>query len=246
MRVLLTDRFIARVKAEGQEDFFDEKVPGLALRVGKRRRTWCLFHDRRRLTLGAYPSMSLAAARAEAIATKGGGPSQVPTSSPTLATVYETFLAREGPGLRSVTKRRSVFERHILPTFGQRAIGEVRRSEITALLDHIEDHSGPVAAHTALAYLSRLFNWHAARTEDFVSPIVRGMSRTRGTSRERILTDAELRALWRATNNGEPFNRFVRLLLLTATRRNEAAFATGDEFNGSLWTIPPDRYKLSM
>jgi integrase len=275
MRVLLTDRFVARAPAtEGQVDYIDTKVPGLTLRVGKRQRTWCLLHAQRRQTLGQYPAMPLAAARATAIAIRAGEPIAPPSS---LAAVFEEYMRREGASLRTADERRAVFLRHILPTFGARPISEIKRSEITALLDRIEDRSGPRAATTVLAYLSKLFNWHAARDDEFRSPVVRGMTRSNGNERDRVLTDDEIRAIWSAgeavpplaagSNAGSiagsidapalgsiaptgsiasPFNRYVRFLLLTATRRNEAADATGAEIVDGVWTIPAARYKTGV
>ncbi len=72
--------------------------------------------------------------------------------------------------LRSIEERRKVFERLIYPKFGAREIGDIRRKEIVGLLDKIEDDNGPRMAHMVLAYLSKLFNWHAGRDDDFRSP----------------------------------------------------------------------------
>jgi integrase len=86
-------------------------------------------------------------------------------------------------------------------------------------------------------------NWHASRSDDFRSPIVKGMTRVKPKSRarERTLTDDELRAVWAAAQG--PFGFLVRFLLLTATRRGEAANASRSEFAGSDWIIPGKRYK---
>jgi integrase len=158
--------------------------------------------------------------------------------------VFEEYMHRDGAALRTADARRAVFDRHVLPTLGAKAIGEIKRSEIVALLDRIEDRAGPSAADTVLAYLSKLFNYHAARDDEFRSPIVRGMGRANGKARERTLTDLELRAIWRTADG--PFSRYIRFLLLTATRRNEAAHARWSEIDGSqgwVWTIPAARYK---
>ena len=77
MRVQLTDRFCQSAKSteEAQTDYFDATVTGLALRVTSRgTKAWTLLYGspRRRITLGRYPSLSLAAARAKAIETKEG------------------------------------------------------------------------------------------------------------------------------------------------------------------------------
>jgi integrase len=107
------------------------------------------------------------------------------------------------------------------------------------MLDRIEDESGPGAADTALAYTRRIFGWHEERHDDFRSPI--GKMKTRRTSsRERVLTDDEIRAVWGVQGF---WGDFSRLLLLTAARRTELAEMTRDEVSGALWTIPGSRVK---
>jgi integrase len=89
-------------------------------------------------------------------------------------------------------------------------------------------------------------NWHASRSDEFRSPIVRGMARTKPKerARERTLTDEELRAIWAAASEARgPFGHYVQFLLLTATRRNEAARVRRSEIAGTEWTIPGPRYK---
>jgi integrase len=103
-------------------------------------------------------------------------------------------------------------------------------------------------AHVTLAYLSKLFNWHAARNDDFRTPIVRGMGRVKPKDRERkrILTDDELRAVWRAAEASlEPFERMVRFILLTGARRTEAAAMAWIELNGE-WILPAVRNKAKV
>jgi len=55
-----------------------------------------------------------------------------------------------------------------------------------------------VMADRVLAYLRKPLNWHAARDDEFVVPIVRGMAQTqpREQARDRILTGDEIRAIW--------------------------------------------------
>ena len=77
-------------------------------------------------------------------------------------------------------------------------IDAIRRTDIVRLLDSIEDENGPVMADKTLAFLSKLFSWHASRSDEFRSPIVRGMARTKPKerTRERILSDEEMRSVW--------------------------------------------------
>jgi integrase len=67
------------------------------------------------------------------------------------------------------------------------------------------------------------------------------------SKRDRILTDSELQAIWKAAEATEgPFGRLVQFLLLTAARRDEAARMVRDEINGSDWTLPAARNKVKV
>src|SRR5262249_58736182 len=96
----------------------------------------------------------------------------------TLKHICELYLAREGDKLRNTRWRKGVLDRHVYPALGARPIAEIRRSEIVRLLDVIEEGSGPSMATQTLSLVRKIMNWHATRSDDFVSPIVRGMART--------------------------------------------------------------------
>jgi integrase len=163
----------------------------------------------------------------------------------TLRDICELYLAREGDKLRNVKWRKSILDRHVYPILGSRPITEIRRSEIVRLLDRIEEGSGPAMATQTLALVRKVMNWHATRTDEFVSPIVRGMARTNEQARDRILTDDEIRSVWAATDNGV-FSAYIRFLLLTAARRNEASEMTWAEIDGGDWTLPAARNKAKV
>jgi integrase len=247
----LNDKFCASAKATTQVDWFDELVPGLALRVSPTAKAWTLHYTkpdgrRARLTLGRYPALSLTSARTKAREVKEGlaeGNAPQRTTDGTLTAIVDEYFHREGAKLRSVKPRRSVFDRLILPALGDRPIADIRRSEIVRLLDGVTDNQGPQAATTALAFLSKVFNWHASRDDDFRSPIARGMFKGNAKARDRILTDDELRLVWKASGEAGVFGRYLQFLLLTAVRRNEAAHMTRAELDGEVWTIPAARMK---
>jgi integrase len=99
-------------------------------------------------------------------------------------------------------------------------------------------------AGTTLMALRRLFSWHAARDDDFRSPIVRGMRRTSNEARTRVLNDDELRRVWKAAEErADVFGYMVRVLLLTAARRNEVAEMKRAELDNGDWLIPAARAK---
>jgi integrase len=166
----------------------------------------------------------------------------------TLEAVADNYLRREGRGLRTVEWRRTVLQRLVYPSLGAMPIGDIRRSDVVRLLDTIEDENGPVMADRVLAVVRRVMSWHAARSDDFRSPIVRGMARTKPKerARERVLSDHELRAVCAAAEAGGRFGALVRFIVLTAARRAEAASMSWTELAGDDWILPPERNKTKV
>ena len=166
----------------------------------------------------------------------------------TLQAICEEYVKREGPRLRTVGQRHAVLRRLVYPTLGNRQIDSIRRSEINRLLDKIADENGPAQADRALAFLGRVFNWHASRSDEFRSPIVRGMARTkpRERARSRILTDDELPRVWQAAGDAGMFGALVKFLLLSAARRSEAAGLRWSEISADGWLLPAARNKTKV
>jgi integrase len=109
-------------------------------------------------------------------------------------------------------------------------------------------------AHSTLAVVRKVMRWYAVRDEDYVVPIVPGMARIKpdNRARSRVLTDEELRRVWRAAEErADPFAAMVRFMLLTAARRREAAGLTRDEIivhdeAGPCWLLPALRNKVKV
>jgi integrase len=164
----------------------------------------------------------------------------------TVAAVCAAYMKREAGRLRTADQRESILRRLIYPAIGERPIAEVKRSDIVALLDKVEDRNGARMADVCLAVLRKIMHWYAARSDDFVPPFVRGMGRQDVAKhrRARILDDDELRKLWAATADGAPFSALVRFLLLTSARRNEAAAMKYEEIDANgIWVLPASRSK---
>jgi integrase len=262
MRTKLTPAFVQKARAEDGRQctlFWDTDMPGFGLAVSASGRRSYVVQYRangrsRRMTIDGV--LGLAAARKRARALLGEvahdrDPLQerrnrVSLAEDTFKSIAESYFAREGRKLRSVANRERVLERLVYPRIGAQPISAIRRSDIARLLDRIQDENGPVQADRTLAYIGRIMNWHASRSDDFRSPIVRGMARTSG-ARARILTDDELRAIWKAAEaTPGPFGALVQFLLLTGARRAEAAEMTWSELSGADWTLPAARNKVKV
>jgi integrase len=167
----------------------------------------------------------------------------------TVQAICEDYFRREGSKLRSGRRRQHELEQKVYPVLGDRPITEIKRSDMVRLFDRIEETAGGPTADLVKAFLSRIFNWHAARSDDFRSPIVRGMARTkpRERARSRVLTDDELRAVWKtAAEQADPFAALIRFLLLTAARQGEAVAMPWREVDGTDWVLPPERNKVKV
>ena len=131
----------------------------------------------------------------------------------------------------------------MFPAIGDTAIENIRRSDIVAMLDKVEDEAGPAAAMTVLSHVRRILGWHESRTDDFRSPITKSMSREAGAARERTLNDDEIRKVW--LSEVPLWSPIARLLLLTACRRTELGEMRWDEVKDGVWTIPASRTKTN-
>jgi integrase len=212
----------------------------------------------RKLTLGTFPALSIAEARQNAAGAavkvqRGVDPIIEKKRSEARATntvnaMLDAFVADHVSGLRSGDQVVRGFDIYVRPRIGDKSIYDLQRSDITSMLDEIKEQNGPVMADRVLAYISKAFHWQQVRDEAFRTPIVRGMAKTKPAerSRKRVLADDEIRDLWTALEKFDGlacFPRYVKSLLLSMTRRNEAAEMHIDEIDGDLWTIPAARYK---
>jgi integrase len=261
MRTRLTPAFVAKATAMRDQDrtiYWDEALRNFGLVVtAKGARSFCVQYRAgkrsRRMIIPFVLGLEKARNQARALlgrAAMGQDPlaekrKQEQAAENTLRSITEEYFRREGKTQRSGKAKRATLERLILPKLGAHQIDDVKRNDVVRLLDKVEDENGPVMADRVFSILSRLFSWHASRSE-FRSPVVRGMRRSNPTerARTRVLTDDELRAVWNvAEQRGDVFSYLVRFLLLTAARRTEAANMSWGEIEGADWTVPASRYK---
>jgi integrase len=267
LKTTLTANFVKTATAEPGKDrsiYWDTTMPGFGLAVMQSGARSFVVQYRaagvsRRLTLP--DTLSLEDAKREARKRLGevaGGRDPLTeerakvaaakaAKANTLRIIAADYFKREGSKIRTMKERISTFERLVFPKLGDRPIDQIQRSDIVRVLDSIEDERGPVMADKTLAFLTRFFAWHSARTDSFRSPIVRGMARTKPheRARARILNDAEIVAVLRAAEaQPDAFSSLVRFLLLTAARRSEASNMTWGEIVNGAWTIPASRVKV--
>jgi integrase len=125
-------------------------------------------------------------------------------------------------------------------------VDSILRKDVAACVLAISRKNGQVAAARARSALSALFSWAMGQGLAENNPVVGTNKPAEPPERDRALSDPELLAVWKATEEETEFNRIVRLLIITGQRRSEVggiAFSEIGDFDRAIWTIPAERAK---
>ena len=128
------------------------------------------------------------------------------------------------------------------------ALGDIL-AELT--MPHRPGGPKPGVARKAYEAARRVTSWAVGRGKLEHDPFAKMAPPQKGAAKDRVLEDPELAILWRAWERvGYPFGPMQRLLLLTGTRRSEAAELTWSELDDpdapSVWVIPAERSKNGL
>ena len=158
----------------------------------------------------------------------------------TFGMAADDFITRcQRAGLRRWRERRRHFDVYTPRDWQERQVTSISRDDLKALLAKIERNHGPVMANRVIETIRTLLNWLIAEGRLDNNPAARLQSDRPERSRDRVLTDAELAAVWHATGPlGDPFGPFVRMVILTAQRRHEVAtMRTCDIDADGIWNL---------
>lgn len=259
MKRKLTTKFIEGQKPAKSKrlDFRDELMPGLVLRISTSgTKTFCL-HKRingkmRRLTIGRFGVVSLAEARErvrQVLYEIETGRFEDRTgveveTKPTLGDVIPNYIEKHAKVHNRDWKRKEALLAKFTTLHGKR-IDQIKRADVVKACDVIHK-SAPVSANRALAHLKHLMGWCVERGIIDANPIAGMKPLSKERSRERVLSDDELGALWAACDaEGYPFGDCMKLLMLSGQRRAEVAEMRWSELDLEyrLWTLPSQRAK---
>ena len=119
-----------------------------------------------------------------------------------------------------------------------RKIHSISRDEIADFLAEVAE-TAPIAANRLLAVLSAMMNWwQTQRGSNFTNPIIRGMAPAEERSRDRVLSDDELRVIWRIAGRDGTYGAIVQMLLLTGARKSEIAAMHHSMIKDGVWELP--------
>ncbi len=266
----LTQRRIETLECPaGKKDIlvFDDEQTGLGVRVtaGGGKSFLAQYRhegEKRRVPLGSCSAISLASARDAVRAmlgdvAKGRDPARERKEAAreakrkaahealTLAALLEQWEAlrladkRERYAAEAVRAVRVAFDKRLpLPA------ADLDRAAVVRVLDALAKDGKTAMASRTAAYGRACYQWAIKRGSLETNPFA-NLPLTPVAKRERVLTDAELAAVWKATDGPGPFNAIVRVLMLTGQRREEVTAMAWEEIAGdlSIWTVPASRAK---
>ena len=255
----------------GQVEYYDTALPAFGLRISYfGSRAWFVMGrvdgKLTRFTLGRYPDLSLADARAAARVTlqharAGRDPRLIQAEErrqrererrATFEATTTLFLKRYvAPRLRPNTAReyRRVLQGNDTKEWRDRPMVSFSRDDVAGLVSRIEDRGSPAAADRALAYLSKYFSWCEEEGILEANPAVRVRSSSPIRSRDRVLSIAELQCICDALRVFPGvFGPLFKILMLTGQRRGEVAGMTWEELknlegDNPIWELAGQRTK---
>jgi integrase len=199
----------------------------------------------RKHTIGSYPVFDLKAARDSAskvlrAVSEGRDPEQRRSGS--IEDAVSQFLERHCKDYRprSLKETERLLRLYVLKAWHGRTIDAITRADVRAMLAGIKD--APVTANRVHSITRKLFNWAVENDIIVSSPVAGVRPPSQETSRDRVLSDAELREIWRAAPEG-PFGAIIKLAILTGQRRSEVSGMEWSEIAGDTWTLPKERTK---
>lgn len=247
----------------GSIDYFDDATPGLSLRVTANDvRTWTVFYRdknarQKRLTLGRYPAVALVDARelaraAQLTVAKGGDPVTDKRAARDVLTFGELAHAyiedHAKPNKRSWAEDHRQLESSLLPKWRNRPAADVTAEDLLSVLNAKIRDGAPVAANRLRALVSRIYTVGAEQrlVPATANPVIGVKKPIKEKTRDRVLTDDEIRRLWEACATQNPYVcAWFRLRLVTAQRGGELMQMRWQDVDpkSHFWTIPGEFVK---
>jgi integrase len=264
-RVKLTERTVQALRPDPirQVDYFDVRWPGFGVRVSPAgRKSWVVmyrFRGRvRRVTIGPYPYVSLADARARAKTVmsqvfQGTDPAEVKAAerrAETFAQLATEYLERHAkPRKRTWREDERILKRELLPHWGKMKAKEVTRRDVRLLIDRLVDRGVATYANRIFALARKVFNFALQRDIVDTNPCHGLPQPAPEHRRDRVLSASEIGVLWKEFEAERPLvMASYKLRLLTAQRGGEILWMRWDQvdFGSGWWTIPPETAKNGM
>ena len=253
--VNITDAWLRKLKPPVErEDFRDRGTRGLQLRsspsgVKTFSFVFRLGSKMGRATLGRYPDVDLKFARTKAdefrkLVSQGIDPRSEKRAKRRLREmtvelmVHEFIQTYAKPKNSSWKQAESNLRLYLSNFYGTQPISEVTRADIHQILDDLIARDKQTAANRALAHIRKFFGWLVERGYLNHSPADHIKPRHKESERDRVLSDAEIKAIWDAAEAmSGPYSAWLKLLLLCGQRRVETASMRRSQIIDGSWHL---------
>ena len=265
-KIKLSKRVIEELEPMEKDQFYwDTGITGLALKVTPKGKKTFLVQYRpggrgtptRKMFIGPFGEVTFHKAQTEAkrilgLRAEGRDPAfekqqaKHRAISNRFSDVASDFLTKHVSQNRTADETARILKRDVLPNWGKRGIHEIGKRDVNDLLDAVVARGSHVMANRLLAVLRKLFNWSVSRGIITASPCEGLSAPYREKARDRVLSNDELVAIINtAKQMGGAFGSIIRMLILTAQRRNEVSEMAWDELDldNNQWGIPSPRTK---
>lgn len=204
-----------------------------------------------KLTIGSATALLLPEARQRARklleqVTAGVDPRKVRAAQAanTVELVVSDWLRRDQSNKRTGKQVKALFDKNVLPFIGNRSFVSLTTEDAQKVVDRIEDRGSIIMARRVQSYLSQLFKWAVGRKIITSNPLINVPKPGNEKSRERWLSDGELREVWNAAIElGWPYGPVLQMLILTGSRRGEIAGLRWNEVDRDGILLPGERVK---
>lgn len=245
MKLHLTDLAVKKLSppTQGQVTYWDKATPGFGLRLSAQAKSYVVMYGEKRelKTLGRHPNLSLQDARKQAKIVLATYLTKVDTDAPAeYQAVLTEYLADCRSRLRASTvKGYSLYLGHIQ---FKGDIGDIKPAGVMAAIGRYTDRRS--SQNYAFTTFKVFFSWAARRQYLKSDPLAAFRRPNVTSSRERVLSEDEVRLLLNHTlSNRSRFNDIVSLLLLTGQRKSEISDLRWSEVDGDILNFPASRSK---
>jgi integrase len=261
MATNFTARMVANLKPAAKP-FYVVDTTRLVLRVATNgSKTWSVRYwhgdGQRRLTLGAYPVLSLADARLRAknalkLVEDGADPAELKRERRDADTVGDfapIYIEKWAqPKKKSWKIDQMRLNIDVLPAWKRKLMRDVTRRDVEDLLDSIAKRPAPIVANRVRSLLHKMFAF-AVKKEVVTSNPVTNTDRREEHSRDRVLTPDEIRTFWTACDALPLEMGAAFKLRLIAAQRGGEVFAMrwqDVDLESGWWTIPASGSKNGL
>jgi integrase len=235
--------------ASGQRVVWDEKQTGLSVLASSGgtktfRATFCLNGKYYTDKIGRVGELPLGEARKRTaiyrqLAGDGTDPRKPKPSPLTYGELVDRFIELYAKPRHRTWVQTEKTLRNNFVDWVKRPVAEITRGDARTILRGFIADGHPYKASVSKAWITKLWRW-AAEEELVVLPIMDSLGiHIEKESRDRVYSDAEVKAIWDAAGQMDPVkSAYFKLLLLLAPRKSALAGMRWSDIKDNVWITP--------